>query len=127
MPAAPTMERRLASPWDALLRAPRRPAAAAPDASCEDARPGTKLAQLLAELAAAGDATTLVLAVRADLTPRQVWGLLKAPRERGQVLFEAGRWRMAPTWQGRDVERAAALLRARGWRVEPPIPSPRAA
>lgn len=120
MPAGATMERRLASPWDALLRAPRAPAAAAPETGCEDARPGTKLALLLAELTDAGTATTLVLAVRADLTPRQVWGLLKAPRERGQVLFEVGRWRMAASWHGRDEERAAALLRSRGWLVEPP-------
>ena len=111
-----------ASPWDALLRLRpvRRPLAIAPQPGATEARPGTKLAGLLAVLAEHENATTLTLAVCADLTPRQVWGLLKAPRASGQVRFEAGRWTLVPGFAGRDVERAAALLRSLGWRVDPP-------
>jgi hypothetical protein len=123
MPAAATTERRVASPWDALLRAPRPPSAVSAAGDITSARPGTKLALLLAELAEACTATTLRLAVCTDLTPRQVWGLLKAPRSRGQVTFHAGRWQLVAGWHGSDVERAAALLRSRGWRVEPPAPT----
>lgn len=109
-----------ASPWDALLRS--APARRAPLATTEatEAKPGTKLAGLLQELANRDSATTMTLAVCADLEPRLVWGLLKGPRDRGQVRFEAGRWSLVRDFAGRDVERAAALLRARGWLVEPP-------
>jgi len=64
---------RLAGPWDALMfvAGPQRMTPRADDAGIE-ARPGTKLAGLLAELATCGSARTLSLAVRADLTPRQV-------------------------------------------------------
>jgi hypothetical protein len=85
-------------------------------------RPGTKLAALLAELATVESLSTLALAVRCDLTSRQVWGLLKAPRATGQVRFDAGRWSLVAGYPGRDVERAVALLRARGWTVKPPQP-----
>lgn len=112
-----------ASPWDALLR-PHRPirlhtAEPEPDAP-QQARPGTKVARLLAELAEVESATTLSLCVRTDLDVRQVWGLLKAPRTAGQVRFSAGRWALNRDWRGRDIERAAALLRGAGWRVMPP-------
>jgi hypothetical protein len=109
-----------ATPWDALLHAgPVQMTPRADDPALES-QPGTKLAALLHELAACGSASTLTLAVRADLTPRQVWGLLKTPRNIGQVRFEAGRWTLMPDFQGREVERAAALLRACGWRVQRP-------
>lgn len=109
---------RPAGPWDALLRSgPQRLGDAVPE---PDAKPNTKLAGLLAELAKHDSATTLSLAVCADLDPRQVWGLLKQPRAIGQVVFEAGRWHLVRTFAGRDIERAAALLRNAGWRVTPP-------
>jgi hypothetical protein len=109
----------LAGPWDALLRGPRhRMTPPADDAPAS--RAGTKLSTLLAELDQRIDATTLTLAVCTDLTPRQVWGLLKAPRACGQVRFEDGRWSLVREFAGRDVEKAAALLRARGWAVQPP-------
>jgi hypothetical protein len=108
------------TPWDALLHpTPRRPAPVAGEGALQ-ARPGTKLAALLAELAGCESLPTLALALRADLTPRQVWGLLKAPRTAGQVRFEAGRWALVHDFAGRDVQRAAELLRAHGWRVQPP-------
>lgn len=111
---------RPASPWDVLLQAPRNRAPVPERDAEEGTRPGTKVAALLAELAQTDSNTTLALAVRADLTPRQVWGLLKAPRATGQVTFSAGRWALNPDWHGRDVERAAELLRSKGWRVMPP-------
>lgn len=112
-----------ASPWDALLR-PHRPirlhtAEPEPDAP-QHARPGTKVARLLDELAQVDSVSTLALCVRAELEPRQVWGLLKAARAAGQVTFSAGRWALNRDWRGRDIERAAALLRDAGWRVTAP-------
>lgn len=113
--------RQPAGPFDALLHTdPQRMTPRADDDCATEARPGTKLSRVLAELAVCGSATTLSLAVRADLTQRQVWGLLKAPRSIGQVRFQAGRWELVQGFAGREAERAAALLRDLGWRVEPP-------
>lgn len=81
----------------------------------------TKTARLLAELADRTDADTITLGACTELSCQQVWGLLKAPRACGQVRFEAGRWSLVRDWAGRDVERAAKLLRELGWRVERPI------
>ena len=108
-----------AGPWDTLLHL-REPVRLPPTAAPPESRAGTKTASLLAELAARGSATTLTLSVCSDLTPRQVWGLLKQPRAIGQVRFESGRWSLVEGFAGRDIERAAALLRSHGWLVEPP-------
>jgi len=112
-----------ASPWDALLRHGRpirlHTAEHEPDAQ-QQARPGTKVARLLDELAEVDSMPTLALCVRCDMTPAQIWGLLKAPRASGQVTFSAGRWALNRDWRGRDIERAAALLRAAGWTLKPP-------
>lgn len=113
-----------ASPWDALLR-PHRPirvrAAAEPEPDLpQQAREGTKLARLLAELAQVESATTLSLCVRAELEARQVWGLLKAPRDTGQVSHSKGRWTLNRAWRGREIERAVAVLREAGWTVIEP-------
>ena len=110
-----------ATPWDALLR-PHPAIRLRTDAElgAQDARQGTKLARVLAELAEVDDIPTLALCVRCDLVPAQVWGLLKAPRAAGQVRFSAGRWALNRDWRGRDIERAVALLRGAGWRVMPP-------
>jgi hypothetical protein len=85
-----------------------------------DARPGTKLASLLRQMSGLPGDTSSELASLAGMTSRRVWGLLKAPRDYGQVQFADGRWSLASDWHGRDVQRAIALLRNRGWRVEPP-------
>lgn len=111
---------RTASPWDMLLQLPPERFAERAEHRAADVRGGTKLAGLLAVLAEVDSITTLSLAARTDLTERQVWGLLKAPRAVGQVRFADGRWQLVRGFAGRDVERAAALLRARGWTVEPP-------
>ena len=108
-----------ATPWDALLKAPPM-RLAPPSVDDVDAKAGTKLAGLLHELASLRSAPTLTLCVSCDLTPRQVWGLLKAPRQRGQVAFDGQRWSLNTHYAGHQVERAAALLRDLGWTVEPP-------
>lgn len=108
-----------AGPWDALLRAPRRGLTPLED-STQAARARTKLASLLDELATVEGLPTAALGVRCDLDSRQVWGLLKAPREAGQVRFDGCRWSLAADYPGRDVQRAADLLRAKGWLVTPP-------
>ncbi len=66
---------------------------------------------------------TLALAVRADLTPKHVWGLLKQPMRIGQVIHSQGRWSLVAGFPGRDVVRAIELLRSKGWRVLLPIAS----
>lgn len=109
-----------ASPWDVLLRGPRiriQPDRAEQDA---DVKAGCKLARLLDELGQRDSATTLTLCACAELSSRQVWGLLKGPREIGQVRYAEGRWSLVRGFAGRRVERAAALLRAQGWHVVPP-------
>lgn len=112
-----------ATPWDALLRSPLTPIRLQPfDGRPEpqQAREGTKLALLLAELAQVESATTLSLCVRAELEARQVWGLLKAPRDTGQVSHSKGRWTLNRAWRGREIERAVAVLREAGWTVIEP-------
>ena len=106
-----------ASPWDALLRAAPacRSAEASPEAT--ESKPGTKLAGLLEELATRESATTATLAVCADLEPRLVWGLLKTPRDRGQVRFEAGRWSLVAGARVCRAGRGAGSSTAAGARV----------
>jgi hypothetical protein len=119
--------RRVASPWDALLDGPPIRLQQRVEDPTTSARAGTKLSHLLAELASARSANTLTLAVCCDLTPRQVWGLLKARRAAGQVRFEDGRWSMVESFpagpQALAIERAAQLLRMNGWEVSPPPPA----
>ena len=113
-----------ATPWDALLRRPLEPIRLRPSPADQDGsqrpREGTKLARLLAELAQVETATTLSLCVRAELDARQVWGLLKTPRDTGQVSFSGGRWTLNRAWRGREIERAAAVLRQAGYTVIEP-------
>ncbi|MFY7940041.1 MAG: hypothetical protein ACOVOX_03950 [Burkholderiaceae bacterium] len=108
-----------ASPWDVLLKAPaiRLGHAEHVLADCDQ---GGKLATLLAILVSSKSLPTNALAARAEMNSRQIWGLLKAPRAAGQVVFNAGRWALVPDYPGRDVQRAADLLRSKGWHVEPP-------
>jgi hypothetical protein len=112
-----------ASPWDALLRHPRsiRMTPVASDLpDCDAPRSNGKTAALLAELARVDSLPTVTLGALCELETRHVWGLLKAPRARGQVFFEAGRWRLNREWHGTEIERAAALLRDAGWTVREP-------
>ena len=118
--ANPTAATAAATPWDCLLRQPPQRMSPRVDPDEQMAQPGTKLARLLAVLAERGSCTTLTLSACTDLESRQVWGLLKAPRAIGQVEFVDGRWQLVHGFAGRDVERAAALLRDLGWRVLPP-------
>lgn len=111
------MNVRAATPWDALLRAePRRCDAPAP-VDADAAKASTKLAGLLDLLREHDASPTLTLALCSDLTPRQVWGLLKQPRAIGQVCFEDGRWSLCKNFPGRDVQRAIELLRSKGYQV----------
>lgn len=84
---------------------------------------GTRTAELLAILADCASMPTLALAARTDLTANQVWGLLKVPREHGQVHFANGRWSLNRDFAGRQIEKAAQLLREHGWKVERPVVS----
>ena len=85
-----------------------------------DAKPGTRTHELLRLIREYGRATTATLAFQMDIRPNLVWGLLKYPRDRGSVRFEAGKWELVPGFAGADIERAVALLRDNGYRVEAP-------
>lgn len=83
----------------------------------------TKVGYLLYMMDCAAALSTVDLARATGLESRLVWGLLKAPRERGQVRFADGLWSLNHDYveqQHDDVVRAAALLRSNGWSVEPP-------
>lgn len=110
-----------ASPWDALLNV-RHPVRLSESraAAASEPKPTTKTAALLELLARSPRMTTLAVAFEADLTPNQVWGLLKDPRGAGEVTYEGGRWDVVANFPGRDVQRAVPLLRRKGWTVEPP-------
>lgn len=81
---------------------------------------GTRTDALLQLLQDNGPSTTLALCVHTDLKSRQVWGLLKQPRQVGAVTFNDGYWSLVPDWPGLSVQRAVELLRAKGYRVEGP-------
>ena len=83
----------------------------------------TKVAALLAYLRAGGPASTATLCLLVDVDSRAVWGLLKAPRRRGQVRYERGMWSAVDDYDRElqfDIGTAAALLRRHGWTVQPP-------
>jgi len=132
-PSSPTETTRRAGPWDALLGMSGRrrlhavhPAEDDADSSgstSSNTSSSSKVAILLAELATVGSLPTAALGSRCDLDSRQVWGLLKTPRDAGQVVFEGGRWALTRDYPGREIQRAVKLLQARGWHVQPPSSS----
>lgn len=82
---------------------------------------------LLDHIAEAGPISTVDLCHALDLTSRQVWGMLKQPRDTGKVTYEHGMWARTgheiADWQAeidgavmaaREAE-AVALLTSRGW------------
>ena len=82
-----------------------------------DAATGTRTHQLLTIIAERGRCTTAELAADLDIPRNLVWGLLKYPRERGGLFFEAGHWQVVPNFPGADVLRAIKLLRDKGYSV----------
>lgn len=82
--------------------------------------PHTLTGRLLALIDAHGRVSTTVLADSVGLTSRLVWGLLKVPRDRGQVRSQDGYWSLNPDYLGHDVAQAVELLRSKGWTVTPP-------
>ena len=83
-------------------------------------RPDTNTGRLLSVLDQRGPQSTVALVKASGLPSRIVWGLLKAPRDRGEVSHAGGLWTVDPDYPGANVVRACELLRAMGWRVAPP-------
>ena len=83
---------------------------------------GSRLGRLLQLLDRHGPMTTRQLAECCALTTRLVWGLLKGPLYRGQVVNWPidGTWELAKDYQPGNVVKAAELLRSLGWRVDAP-------
>lgn len=112
------------NPFDQLIRLaegrrvrPRMPA------RVPRAQASTKVGTLLGYLHAAGPASTTTLGSLLDVDSHIVWGLLKAPRARGEVHFAGGLWAVAEGYDPelrQDLQAAAQLLRANGWSVQPP-------
>jgi hypothetical protein len=108
-----------ASPWDALMRRSvvRRQAAPAPT---PDGKQPTKTAQLLQIIEQRGRVPTLALCMEMDMPSMSVWGLLKIPRQTGQVHFDGTHWLMGDNYVPAKLQKAAQLLREAGWTVVEP-------
>lgn len=109
------------SPFADLIRVATQPPRTVPRSAIAG---DTRTADLLRLLDARGSMSTTKLAEAAGLSTRLVWGLLKGPRAAGRVAHDARLWSInrdfCPDIHGADVQRAAELLRAHGWFVEPP-------
>lgn len=119
-----------ASPFDQLLRmaAGQR---ARPPMPVPVRREGgtTKVATLLGYLREAGPASTSTLCHLVELDSRLVWGLLKAPRDRGEVIYSAERWSVVDGFDAEEranLMAAARMLRRHGWTVRAPATRGRA-
>lgn len=102
------------NPFDQLIQLADRPAPAPAD------HPDTLTGRLLALIEAHGRISTAVLADAANVTSRQVWGLLKVPRQRRQVRYDERGWSLNSDYLGHGVALAVELLRSKGWTVTPP-------
>lgn len=104
------------SPFDQLVQHANRRVERPPVAPAR----GGRTDALLALLERNGRMCTADLAASINLSVRLTWGLLKAPRDRGQVHIIGGEWELVPDYVPPDVRRAADLLRGLGWAVSPP-------
>lgn len=92
-----------------------------------EVEPGqSRAGQLIHVIEHAGPISTPQLAQRTGATTRQVWGLLKQPREAGRIDYYDGHWRISQRRDQRIVAAAAQALRDRGWTCTPPDEGPRA-
>lgn len=119
-----------ANPFDQLLNHAAAVSQAASAVAARQAaagmRPGmSKVEQLLELLDQNGPMSTVELGRVVGLESRLIWGLLKEPQKRGQVLrFGAERlWALNRAWgqaAGDEIAAAARLLRRAGWTVIEP-------
>lgn len=113
-----------ANPFDQLVRlAQGRRARPRPQRVLSVHAAGSKVARMVGFLREGGPASTLALCHVVDVESRVVWGLLKAPRQRGEVLYADGYWSASPDYDPANraaILAAATLLRRNGWRVQPP-------
>lgn len=107
----------MATPWDALLTRKPPPPEAGPVIVCTSGETLTR--RLLRTIDEHGPIETARLCVYCDLDSRNVWGLLKAHKGNGRVVFEDGAWSSGNTLPPK-VARAAELLRSLGWTVKEP-------
>jgi len=81
---------------------------------------GTPVVTLLHLVKDHGPISTADLALRSGLKSNLVWGVLKYPRDRGQVVFSGGAWIWNSTYIRPELTKARALLEDAGWKVTPP-------
>jgi hypothetical protein len=81
-------------------------------------------AHLFELLAVRGRMTTRELADAAGFEKSSlIWGLMKHPRQRGQVTYESGIWQLSNAQAAQlqhDINQAAQLLRKHNWTCTPP-------
>ena len=111
-----------ATPWDILLRLPRRPSRPEPTAvePPVEAPKGTKVATVLRAIEAHQPVTTSELVEICGLDSRKIWGLMQNALKAGRVEYSASLWSMGGDYVPPAIQRAAELLRANGWTVEEP-------
>jgi hypothetical protein len=110
------------NPFDQLMRAallrqtrPRLRTVVARDPARENLT-----RSLVEHLRRAGPAPTSSLCHVVDREPRLVWGLLKGPRQSGEVTYADGLWSVSVAFDESlqaELAAAAALLRRHGWVV----------
>lgn len=81
---------------------------------------GLNRTKYLLQLLGDGPRSTNELARVLGLETRAIWGLLKTPRERGQVEFLLGYWSLNRNYLPPEIQKAVELLRSHGWTVQRP-------
>lgn len=80
----------------------------------------TRTQELLDYISQHGMVTTKTLCGAFGISSRQVWGMLKAPRNAGKVTCFDGLWELSSAHDDRKVHEAVALLEGLGWSCFPP-------
>lgn len=104
------------NPFADLVRVATRPGPVAPVA-CSGRRDGESSTACLLRLLVDRAMSTLELQTATGLQSRQVWGLLKQPRNDGKVHFDGRLWRLDTRYVENKVASAIELLLSSGYEV----------
>lgn len=83
-----------ATPWDALLRLPAKPARQRTGPRPRDPEPGTAMACVVDAIRANPGIKTSDLVSKTGIKSPRIWGLLKRRLARGDVVYADGTWRL---------------------------------
>lgn len=108
----------IASPWDALLRGPRRASVTSPP---EDPRAESKAGQVRRLLRERGPMTALEICMDVDIkSTALVMPVLKHDLAIGRIRCAGGRYELAPEFDDQlraEISHAVALLKRNGYDV----------